>query len=152
LETSLIIFQNPSKNVKNMKIIRDGKTLHIIHKEKKLSNYNLTKFGDKLANLVVVRTDSEWKECHCEKTNLHDETGKYHEYFNFKSPHVFTKFSLNNFYNCIDEGKIYLDLRMHIPTDLTPSNAKYDVFHDHGTGFRIKFRNITEIYDSELIL
>ena len=140
------------KNVQNMKITREKNILYIIHKDQKLSNYDLTNFVDKLANLIIVRTDSEWKKCDCSDTNVHDETGEYHEFFNFKDPHIFSKFSLQKFYTCIDEGKLYLDLRMHIPTDLTPTNPKYDVSHDHGTGFRIKFKNITDIYENELII
>lgn len=140
------------KNVKNMKITREENKLFIVHKEEKLSNYDLTTFTDKLANLVVVRTDSEWRKCSCKKDNLHDETGQYHEFFNFKETHVFTDFSLEKFYKVIDEGNIFLDLRMHIPTDKTPKEASYDTFHDHGTGFRAKFKTIPQLYDKEIIL
>ncbi len=139
------------KNVKNMKISREGKHLFIIHKDQKLSKYDLTKFVDKLANLVVVRADSEWQLCNCNKPTLHDSTGKYHEFFSFKEPHVFTGFSLDKFYKSIDEGNIFLDLRMHIPTNDTPTEADYDTFHDHGTGFRAKFRTIPQFYDNEII-
>jgi len=141
------------ENVKNMKISREDNRLHIMYKEKKLSHYDLTKFVDKLANLIIVRTDSEWRKCDCGKLNLHDKNEKnYHEFFKFKEPHVYSGFSLEKFYQCIDEGKILLDLRMHIPTDKTPKDASYDIFHDHGTGFRSKFRFIKEMYENEEII
>ena len=140
------------KNVKNMKITRESDKLYIMHKDEKLANYDLTNLFEKLNNLVVVRTDSEWRECNCDDSELHDSSGKFHEFFYFKEPHIFTNFSISKFYTALDEGKIFLDLRMHIPTDDTPSDANYDTFHDHGTGFRIKFRTITEIYDNELII
>ena len=54
----------------------------------KVANVDLSKILSKLENLVIVRADSDWRECSCENTDLHDKEG-FHEYFHFNQPIIF---------------------------------------------------------------
>ena len=67
------------KNIKNMKIERQNGLLYIIHKNEKLSHYNLIKIFKKITSLAIVRTEVEYRLCKCGNTKLHDrKTKNYH--------------------------------------------------------------------------
>lgn len=135
------------KNVRNIKLTRDGNILSINHrKDGNLSYYDLRKFGDKLRNLAVVRASSRICKCDCPDRELHDkETGNYHEYFHFNEFHIYQTIDLEKFYKLLDIDKVKIDLRMHISDSELKSNDS-DPDHDHGTGFRMKFENIKDLY------
>ncbi|MBT4328235.1 MAG: hypothetical protein HOD60_15225 [Candidatus Nitrosopelagicus sp.] len=133
-------------SISKMEIQREGSILHLIVDGEKVANVDLSKILSKLENLVIVRADSDWRECSCENTDLHDKEG-FHEYFHFNQPIIFRKFNKEKFYEAIDDGKIKYDLRMHEPNDNTTGEEEYNTQHDHGTGFRAKFENISSFYD-----
>lgn len=140
------------RNVKNMKIERDGSFLHIVYKDVKLSYYDLTKFMKKLENLVVIRTNVKFEKCDCSNPSLHDPlTQEYHEFFHFNEIHIFTNFDFEKFCALLDKDQVKLDLRMHVPKDVKVHQYK-DPTHDHGTGFRARFSNIVELYNDHTIL
>jgi hypothetical protein len=132
--------------VSKMKIKREHDILHLTVDGVKVANVDLSKILGKLSNLLVVRADSEWKKCTCSDIIMHDKEG-YHEYFHYNTPCVYRKFNKTNFYDSIDNGKIKYDLRMHEPDENTTGDESYDTSHDHGTGFRTKFENISLFYD-----
>jgi len=133
-------------SISKMGIQREGDILHLIVDGEKVANVDLSKILSKLENLVIVRADSDWRECSCKNTDLHDKEG-FHEYFHFNQPIIFRKFNKEKFYEAIDDGKIKYDLRMHEPDENTTGEEEYNTQHDHGTGFRAKFENIGSFYD-----
>lgn len=138
------------KFVGKMKIKREGDRLHLLVDNRKIAYVNLDKILGKLDNLLIVRAKSEFKKCTCKENTLHVDG--YHEYFYFDMPCIYTNFCKKKFYELIDNGKIYYDLRMHIPEGELDGNEGYDTKHDHGTGFRIKFENIKGFYNKERLL
>ena len=69
----------------------------------------------------------------------------------FKNNLEYTGFNYclrRKFYQSIDNGEVKYDLRMHKPMNKLTGNENYDTNHDHGTGFRVKFENISKFYDS----
>lgn len=138
------------KFVKQMKVQREVDRLHLIVANKKVAFVDLNKILGKLENLLIVRADSEWRKCNCNMRNLHQKN--YHEYFHYNTSCIFTKFSKKQFYKSIDDGKTKYDLRMHEPEGEITGEEDYDTKHDHGTGFRTKFENISEFYDSVKVI
>lgn len=141
------------ENVKNIKIQRNKNVLAIIHRrDGELAYYDLKKLGNKLANLCIARADVRILKCDCRNKKLHDkETGRFHEYFHFNEIHIFQKFDYKKFCNAIDTDLVKLDLRMHISTEELRSSDE-DPDHDRGTAFRMKFDNISLIYDSHKLI
>ena len=134
-------------SISKMEIKREGGILHlIVDGWGKVANVDLSKILCKLEDLIVVRADSEWRKCSCEDIEVHDKDG-YHEYFHFNNPCIFRKFNKQKFYDAIDNGEIKYDLRMHEPNENSDGEENYDTQHDHGTGFRAKFENISLFYD-----
>ena len=133
------------ESVSKMGIKRQRNILHLIVDQQKVANVDLDKILSKLENLIIVRAESEWRKCTCKNTDLHDKDG-FHEYFHFNQPFVFRKFNKEKFYDAIDSGKIKYDLRMHEPVNVS-GEEEYDIDHDHGTGFRVKFEDIRFFYD-----
>lgn len=133
-----------NKFVGKMKIKRKGDRLFLTVDDAEVAYVDLDKILGKLENLFVVRADSKLKKCFCGKEHLHKDG--YHEYFHFNTPCIFTGFNKEKFYKSIDEGKTKYDLRMHGPDGELDGNENYDTKHDHGTGFRTKFENISEFY------
>jgi len=138
--------KSKQKFVAKMKIKRRDDRLYLTVDGKSVAHVDLDKILGKLENLLVVRADSVWKKCKCKETDLHKNG--YHEYFHFNTPCIFTGFSKTRFYRSIDEGKTKYDLRMHEPSDDATGDEGYDTQHDHGTGFRTKFENISCFYDN----
>ena len=134
------------KSLTKMKIRREKDRLHLTVDNKKVAYVDLNRIFGKLKNLLVVRADSQYKKCSCKNSKLHDKG--YHEYFYFNTPCIFTGFRKRKFYQSIDNGEVKYDLRMHKPMNKLTGNENYDTNHDHGTGFRVKFENISKFYDN----
>jgi hypothetical protein len=131
--------------VAKMKIKRQKDKLLLLVDNEQVAYVELNKILDKLENLIIVRANSELKPCACNDVHVHIDG--YHEYFQYTTARVLTAFSKDKFYKSIDEGKIKYDLRMHEPEGEILGNENYDTKHDHGTGFRAKFENISEFYN-----
>jgi len=142
--------ESKHKFVAQMKIKRKGNRLYLLVADKKVAHVNLNRITHKLENLLIIRADVEWRKCGCRNAKAH--SGKYHEFFHFNKPCIYTGFNQQKFYQLIDDGSIYYDLRMHIPEGEITGKENYDIKHDHGTGFRTKFENISKFYDKERIL
>tara|TARA_Y100000590_G_C15691717_1_gene1003656 strand:- start:1403 stop:2227 length:825 start_codon:yes stop_codon:yes gene_type:complete len=133
-------------SISKMGIKREKEFLHLTVDGDKVANVELSKILPKLEDLLIVRAISKWNECTCKNTEMHNKDG-FHEYFHFNHAFVFRKFNKEKFYDAIDIGKIKYDLRMHGPNENTSGSEEYDTQHDHGTGFRVKFENISYFYD-----
>jgi hypothetical protein len=86
---------------------------------------------NKLHNLFFVSTQRRY--------NI---TGK--EEFYFNSAEIYTNPSLHLFLKMLDEGEIMYDIRI----GSYRSGKNYGKPHDHGSGFRIKKRNIINLYST----
>lgn len=131
--------------VAKMKIKRQQDRLFLLVDNKQVAYVDLNKILGKLENLIIVRANSELRPCTCNDVHVHQDG--YHEYFQYTTARVLTAFSKEKFYKSIDEGKTKYDLRMHEPEGKISGNEGYDTKHDHGTGFRTKFENVSEFYD-----
>lgn len=136
--------------IAKMKIKRESNVLHLTVDDAKIAYVDLSKILNKLENLIIVRAGAEWKRCKCDALDMH-RLG-YHEYFRFAESYIYTGFMKEKFYELIDTGKIYYDLRMHEPTNQTTGEENYDTKHDHGTGFRTSFKHVKELYEKETII
>jgi hypothetical protein len=138
------------ESISKMKIRRNRERLFLVVNNQEVAYVDLDKILGKLENLLIVRADSELRNCNCSMNHLHKDG--FHEYFHFNTTCIFTGFDKEKFYRSIDEGKIKYDLRMHDVEGEIDGQEGYDTKHDHGTGFRAKFENIAGFYSrSEFI-
>lgn len=67
------------------------------------------------------------------------------EHFHFNKAELFYKFSIDKFLKLLHEGKIQYDIR--IGSYNNPEKKNYGKTHDHGSGFRIKSKDIYDLYE-----
>lgn len=73
---------------------------------------------------------------------------KHDEYFEYLSMQLFFDLDFNKFLNLLESGKICFDLRM----GAYKSGKKKGRSHDHGSGFRIKEKDMRELYSHNYIV
>lgn len=124
-------------NDRNNRVIRVG--VHSIDNSKLIDqnvyySYDTIErsMSKKLSNLLLVNADSKMIG------------GK--EHFHFNKAELFYQFSLARFLDLLDEGKIQYDIR--IGSYNNPEKRNYGRTHDHGSGFRVKAKNIYDLYEN----
>ena len=65
------------------------------------------------------------------------------EYFHFNSAKVFLNFDFDKFLAAIENGAIMFDIRI----GSYKSGKRFGKAHDHGSSFRIKRENISQLYE-----
>jgi hypothetical protein len=68
------------------------------------------------------------------------------EHFHFNKCKVYYKCDFENFISLIRQDKIMYDIRI----GSYKTGSKYGKVHDHGSGFRVKRENMSDVFDSEI--
>tara|TARA_B100001564_G_C20550017_1_gene628629 strand:+ start:162 stop:911 length:750 start_codon:yes stop_codon:yes gene_type:complete len=70
------------------------------------------------------------------------------QYYHYNKGIVYLNFNFNNFISMIKTGFIQFDLRMGVYS----SGKNYGKPHDHGSGFRVRKENMSNLYEETLYL
>ena len=64
-------------------------------------------------------------------------------HYHYLNAEIYLHFNFEKFLKCIETGKIMFDIRIGVHK----TGSNYGRPHDHGSGFRVKKENISELYD-----
>lgn len=123
-----VVHQNSYLNLK----IKDE--LLNIYDEVHWSFNELLSASSKMKNLFVVFAEEK----------VIDGVRHYH----YLNAEIYMNFNFEKFLKCIENGVIMFDIRIGVHK--TGKNLGKP--HDHGSGFRVKKENITELYDDLILL
>jgi hypothetical protein len=118
-------------NLLNLKIKDE---LHNTYDEVIWSFDELILGSSKMKNLFVVFADEK----------IIDGVRHYH----YLNGEIYFNFNFDKFLKSIENGVIMFDIRIGVHK----TGSNYGKPHDHGSGFRIKKENISELYDDYISL
>ena len=69
-------------------------------------------------------------------------------YYHYQNAEIYLNFNFDKFLKSIENGKIMFDIRIGVHK----TGKNFGKAHDHGSGFRVKKENISELYDDYILL
>jgi hypothetical protein len=131
-----------NKYLMNLDVVYPSKLLNLIVKDEFQNVYQevhwtfdeLLKASSKMKNLFVVFAEEKVIE------------GVRH--YHYLNAEIYLNFNFDKFLKSIENGVIMFDIRIGVHK----TGNNYGKPHDHGSGFRVKKENISELYDDVIIL
>lgn len=148
LHTSIFINENSYKNLYYFSLVVD-------ENERKIYIAIRKKFSDKIEKKVYYSFDTIQKKLDTKIKKLayieaESKVSEGKEKFHYKKMTVYSSPSLSKFISLIKLGKIMVDIRIGVY-----HNREKNTFgktHDHGTGFRIKERDLPMLYEEKQVI
>ncbi len=90
---------------------------------------------------VLEYASSKMKSLFVVYANQKEIDDVYH--YHYEKATIFLNFNFDKFIDCVENGKIMFDIRIGVHK----SGSNYGKPHDHGSGFRVKKENISDLYE-----
>lgn len=148
LHTSIFVNENFYKNLYHFSLVVD-------ENERKIYIAIRENFSDKIEKKVYYSFDTIQKKLDTKIKKLayieaESKVSEGKEEFHYKKMTVYSSPSLSRFISLIKSGKIMVDIRIGVFRNLEKKN--FGKTHDHGTGFRIKERDLPMLYEEKQVI